>query len=171
MSDSFGRRPVYIGTLVVYMGANIGLALCPTDAYWLLLVLRALQVRLHRVCQDDFCNLTAPVHLAQATGGSAVISIGAGAVADVAEPRERGTFMSIFQAGAMIGPAFGPLLGGVFASTLGWRSIFWFLTIATGVILVPLILYALCLYPHPGLKLIYYVFLQFLSRNTALPRR
>lgn len=44
-SDSFGRRPVYISTLVVYMGANIGLALCPTSAYWLLLVLRALQVR------------------------------------------------------------------------------------------------------------------------------
>lgn len=44
MSDSFGRRPVYIGTLVCYMGANIGLALMPTSAYWLLLVLRALQV-------------------------------------------------------------------------------------------------------------------------------
>lgn len=40
----------------------------------------------------------------------------------------------------MFGPAFGPLLGGVFAETLGWRSIFWFLTIATGVILVPLTL-------------------------------
>ncbi|KAG8992036.1 hypothetical protein FRB94_012033 [Tulasnella sp. JGI-2019a] len=119
MSDSFGRRPVYIGTMVVYMGANIGLACCPTDAYWLLLVLRGLQ----------------------ATGGSAVISIGAGAVADVAEPRERGKFMSIFQCGAMIGPAFGPLLGGVFASTLGWRAIFWFLTISTGVVLVPLILF------------------------------
>lgn len=44
MSDSFGRRPIYIGTLTVYVGANIGLALCPTGAYWLLLVLRALQV-------------------------------------------------------------------------------------------------------------------------------
>ncbi|KAK4701594.1 hypothetical protein P7C70_g4635, partial [Phenoliferia sp. Uapishka_3] len=76
MSDSFGRRPIYVGTLVVYLGANIGLALCPTDAYWLLMVLRALQ----------------------ATGGSAVVSIGAGAVADVAEPRERGKFMSVFQA-------------------------------------------------------------------------
>ncbi|KAG8990670.1 hypothetical protein FRB94_013187 [Tulasnella sp. JGI-2019a] len=119
MSDSFGRRPVYIGTMVVYMGASVGLACCPTDAYWLLLVLRGLQ----------------------ATGGSAVISIGAGAVADIAEPRERGKFTSIFQCGAMIGPAFGPLLGGVFASTLGWRAIFWFLTISTGVVLVPLILF------------------------------
>lgn len=119
LSDTFGRRPLYISTLVVYIAANIGLACCPTDAYWLLMCLRALQ----------------------ATGGSAVISIGAGAVADIAEPRERGTFMAIFQSGAMIGPAFGPLLGGVFAQTLGWRAIFWFLTIVTGVILVPLIFF------------------------------
>jgi MFS family permease len=105
-------------TLSVYIGANIGLALCPTNAYWLLLVLRALQ----------------------ATGGSAVISIGAGAVSDVAEPRERGRYMSVFQVGAMVGPAFGPLLGGVLTATLGWRAIFWFLTIATAVALVPLIL-------------------------------
>ena len=45
MSDSFGRRPIYIGTLVLYMGANVGLAVMPTSAYWLLLFLRALQVK------------------------------------------------------------------------------------------------------------------------------
>jgi len=44
MSDSFGRRPVYMGTLSVYLGANIGLALMKESDYWLLLVLRALQV-------------------------------------------------------------------------------------------------------------------------------
>lgn len=59
---------------------------------------------------------------------------------DIAEPRERGLFSSIFQVGTMVGPAFGPLLGGVLAQTLGWRSIFWFLAIATGVVLVTLML-------------------------------
>lgn len=44
LSDSYGRRPIYIGTLALYIGANIGLALMPTSAYWLLLFLRALQV-------------------------------------------------------------------------------------------------------------------------------
>jgi MFS family permease len=42
-SDSFGRRPLCIGGLIVYMGANVGLALCPTSSYWLLLLLRAVQ--------------------------------------------------------------------------------------------------------------------------------
>lgn len=65
--------------MLLYLMANVGLALTPTDAYWLLLLMRALQ----------------------ATGGSAVISIGAGAISDIAEPRERGKFMSIFQCGVV----------------------------------------------------------------------
>ena len=44
MSDSWGRRPVFIGSLSIYLAANIGLALVPVNAYWLLLVLRAVQV-------------------------------------------------------------------------------------------------------------------------------
>ncbi|KAL8291500.1 hypothetical protein RQP46_002478 [Phenoliferia psychrophenolica] len=118
MSDSWGRRPVFIGTLAVYFFANLGLAMTPTSAYWLLLVLRALQ----------------------ATGGSSVVSIGVGAVGDVAEPRERGKYMAIFQAGVQLGPSLGPVLGGIFASTLGWRSIFWFLVVASATVLIPLVL-------------------------------
>jgi len=90
LSDTYGRRPVYLLTLTLYLGANVGLALCPTSAYWLLLVLRAVQ----------------------ATGGSAVISIGSGTISDIAEPRERGKYMALFQGSSIVGPAFGPLLGG-----------------------------------------------------------
>lgn len=61
--------------MAIYIGANIGLALCPTDTYWLLLFLRAVQ----------------------ATGGSGVVSIGAGAISDVALPREKGKYMAVFQ--------------------------------------------------------------------------
>ncbi|ODN98058.1 hypothetical protein I350_07700 [Cryptococcus amylolentus CBS 6273] len=119
MSDSFGRRPLYIMTLVIYLCANIGLALMPTSQYWLLLFLRALQ----------------------ATGGSAVISIGYGCISDVAAPRERGKYAAVIQAGSTTGPALGPLIGGILTQTLGWRSVFWFLVIATCVALIPLVLF------------------------------
>lgn len=41
LSDAWGRRPVYLSTIVVYMGSCIGLALAPS--YAALLVLRMLQ--------------------------------------------------------------------------------------------------------------------------------
>ena len=37
--------------------------------------------------------------------------------------------------GALAGPAFGPLIGGLLAQFLGWRAVFWFLTIFAGVTL------------------------------------
>jgi hypothetical protein len=43
LSDRFGRRPVFLVCLVILIGSCIGLALCPTDAYWLLLLLRCIQ--------------------------------------------------------------------------------------------------------------------------------
>jgi MFS family permease len=90
-----------------------------------------------------------------------MIAIGAGVVADVALPQERGKYLGLFNMTSTFGPAseskptmrgssrgavltymyaVGPLLGGVFAGTLGWRSIFWFLTIFCSAVLVPLIL-------------------------------
>ena len=44
-------------------------------------------------------------------------------------------------AGAFIGQSLGPVLGGVLSAFLGWRSIFWFLTIFAGVFLIPYILF------------------------------
>jgi MFS family permease len=39
-------RPIYIANLVLYILSCIGTALCPTNAYWLLLLLRIFQVSL-----------------------------------------------------------------------------------------------------------------------------
>jgi len=78
MADMLGRRPAYIICFVIYIGANIGLALCRNFAS--LLVLRMLQ----------------------AAGSSATIALGSGVVADVATNAERGNWMGWVTAGPMV---------------------------------------------------------------------
>ena len=43
ISDYFGRRPTTAACLLVLSLSCVGLALVPTSAYWLLMVLRCLQ--------------------------------------------------------------------------------------------------------------------------------
>ena len=112
MSDSSGRRPSFLICFVIFIAANIGLAL--QTNYAALLVLR----------------------MVQATGCSAAIALSNAVVADIATSAERGKYMGYATAGLLMGPAFGPTIGGLLAEYLGWRSIFWFLAIFTGILLV-----------------------------------
>jgi MFS family permease len=64
-----GRRPAYILAFIIYLGANIGLAL--QDNYAGLFLLRCLQ----------------------STGSSGAIALGYGVVADVSTSSERGTYI------------------------------------------------------------------------------
>lgn len=50
-----------------------------------------------------------------------------------------GGFMRVFQAGLLVPVAVGPIIGGGISGSLGWRAIFWFLTIYSGVFLVSLL--------------------------------
>jgi multidrug resistance protein len=115
IADSIGRRPTYMICFIVFVASNIGLAL--TQSYGGLMALRAIQ----------------------ASGNSATIALGAGVIADIAAPFERGGYLGIFGAGPLAGPSLGPIIGGALAQTLGWRSIFWFLVIFSGVFSVFLV--------------------------------
>ncbi|KAG9094371.1 hypothetical protein FRC06_010876 [Ceratobasidium sp. 370] len=97
LADRLGRRPVYLMCLTLLLLSCVGLALVPTNAYWLLMVLRCFQ----------------------AAGSASTIALGAGVISDIATPAERGGFLGLFVLGPMLGP-----------------SMFWFLAIATGVVLV-----------------------------------
>ncbi|OJJ82216.1 uncharacterized protein ASPGLDRAFT_130875 [Aspergillus glaucus CBS 516.65] len=116
-ADQTGRRPAYIICFVIYIASNIGLAL--QSNYAALIVLRCLQ----------------------SSGISSSVALSAATVADVSTKEERGSYMGIVMAGNFSGPAIGPIIGGLLAQYLGWKSIFWFLTIASGVFLVPLLLF------------------------------
>lgn len=115
VSDVRGRRMAYCCTFVVFIGACIGLA--ETRNYATLLVLRCLQ----------------------STGSASTIAIGSGVIGDITTRAERGGFMGIFQAGLLVPVAVGPVIGGALAGSLGWRSIFLFLTIYGAVFLAALI--------------------------------
>ncbi|EJD50727.1 vacuolar DHA amino acid exporter [Auricularia subglabra TFB-10046 SS5] len=69
----------------------------------------------------------------QALGGSAVLAIGAATLADIYEPRERGTKLGIYYSVPLIGPSVGPILGGVLTEVFNWRATFWFLVILGGI--------------------------------------
>lgn len=99
-SDSFGRRPVLLLTLSIYFVASLGLAL-NRRSYAALLVLRALQ----------------------SFGGSAVMSIAYGVVADVAVSSERGKMVAPMLAATNLGPCIGPVIGGWIA--FGSRQFVW----------------------------------------------
>ncbi|RAH46234.1 MFS general substrate transporter [Aspergillus brunneoviolaceus CBS 621.78] len=116
-SDTHGRRPAYLISFVIYLGANIGLAL--QTNYAALMVLRCLQ----------------------ACGSSGTIALGSAVVADVSTRAERGKYIGYASMGLTLGPALGPVIGGLIDHFCGWRWIFWFLTILSGVFLAAIALF------------------------------
>lgn len=116
-SDAEGRRPAYLICFIIYIAANIGLAL--QSDYAALLILRCVQ----------------------SSGSSGTIALANAVVADIATSSERGTWMGWASCGTLLGPTLGPIIGGLLSQYLGWRSIFWFLTIFAGVYLIPLLLF------------------------------
>lgn len=106
----------YICTFIVFLCACIGLA--ETKNYATLIIVRCLQ----------------------STGSASTIAIGSGVIGDITTRAERGGYMGIFQAGLLVPVAVGPVIGGAISGSLGWKAIFWFLTIYSGIFLCFLIL-------------------------------
>ncbi|KAK4182676.1 major facilitator superfamily domain-containing protein [Podospora australis] len=115
ISDTFGRRPILLLSFLIYLAASLGLALndIATKSYAGLLVLRGLQ----------------------SLGGSAVMALAYGVVADVVPHSERGSMLGPLLAATNLGPCLGPVIGGGIASSTrggtGWC--FWTLGIFAGV--------------------------------------
>lgn len=116
-SDGAGRRPAYIYCFIVYIVANVALAL--QRDYAALLVLRCLQ----------------------SAGSSGTVALCNGVVADLVTSAERGIYVGYTSVASILGPIVGPIIGGVISQYLGWWWIFWFLTIWSVVYFIPFFLF------------------------------
>ncbi len=92
------------------MVANLGLAL--QNSYAALMVLRCLQ----------------------SAGSAATIALSSATVADLVTRAERGRFIGYAAMGVTLGPALGPVAGGLLTQYFGWRGIFWFLLILSSIL-------------------------------------
>ncbi|KAG6030883.1 hypothetical protein E4U41_007743 [Claviceps citrina] len=115
-ADHGGRRPLYVISLSIFILSNVLLAALPKN-FGSLMFLR----------------------IVHAFGSAAVVSMGAGTVADITEPKNRASAMSIFLLGPQCGPVFGPILGSALGGQLGWRWIPGFLAISCFVLWIVII--------------------------------
>lgn len=108
LADVYGRRPIILCGMLVYVVASIGLACA--HSYGVIVFLRCLQ----------------------SAGISPIIAINSGVAGDFTVKAERGTFVGAVSGFTLMGQAFGSLIGAALTAKYNWRSIFWFLAIGCG---------------------------------------
>jgi len=100
LRDRFGPKLLYTTALIVFTAASLMCGLA-----WNLSSLVAARVL-------------------QAVGGGALTPIGLAMISDVFSPKERPRALGYWGMGAVVGPTFGPTLGGYLTNQVSWRSIF-----------------------------------------------
>jgi DHA1 family bicyclomycin/chloramphenicol resistance-like MFS transporter len=100
VSDRFGRRPALMVGLVMYVAAS-AVAMVARDVNMLILA-----------------------RLFQALGGCAGLVLGRAIVRDTAEQRDAARRLALMNLMVTLGPGVAPVLGGLLAGSVGWRSIF-----------------------------------------------
>ncbi len=100
LRDRIGHKQLYIASLVVF---TLGSVFC--GLAW---------------------NLPTMIlaRVLQAIGGGAITPTGMAMITETFEPHERGKALGFWGMGAVMGPAFGPTVGGFLTKYFGWPSIF-----------------------------------------------
>jgi len=105
LSETFGRRNLYLVCFSCFALLQIPTALAPNIAF--LITVRSI---------SGFF-------------GSVGIANGGGTISDMFIPSERAGVFGWYLLGPLLGPTLGPLFGGIIVMRLGWRWIFWIMTI------------------------------------------
>ncbi|WFD32005.1 hypothetical protein MSPP1_003047 [Malassezia sp. CBS 17886] len=113
MSETYGRKNILQVSNIIFLIFNVGCGLSKTATQ--MIVLRF------------FAGLA----------GCAPLSLGAGTVADLFTPDERGTAMSMYTLSPVLGPCIGPIFAGWIIQEYGpekWPWIFWVSTMFGGLV-------------------------------------
>jgi DHA1 family bicyclomycin/chloramphenicol resistance-like MFS transporter len=105
LSDKYGRRPILIVGLIIYIVASVACALS-FDIYQLIFS-----------------------RILQATGGSAATAVATAMVKDVYSGRKRESVLSLVQSMVVISPAVAPVLGAFMLPYTSWQGLFWALAL------------------------------------------
>jgi DHA1 family bicyclomycin/chloramphenicol resistance-like MFS transporter len=116
LSDRFGRRPILLVGLVIYVLSMVAGALAPALG-WLLLA-----------------------RVGQALGGSCALVLGRAMVRDGAESAQAASRLAMVSIVMSLSPAVAPLVGAYVAVAFGWRMIFGALGVSSLVLLLVIVL-------------------------------
>ena len=112
MSETFGRRPLFVICLAIFTLFQIPTALSPNVATFI--AVRTLSGFL----------------------GSVGVANGGGSIFDMFEVHQRAVVLGVYLVAPLFGPTLGPLLGGLIVGSLQWRWIFWTTTIVSATVTV-----------------------------------
>jgi multidrug resistance protein len=105
LSETFGRRNIYLTCFTIFALLQIPAALAPNIGF--LITVRSIA----------------------GFFGSVGLANGGGTISDMFIPSERAGVFGWYLLGPLLGPTLGPLFGGFIVQRLGWRWIFWIMTI------------------------------------------
>ena len=109
LSDLFGRRPILLGAVVLFLAASVGAGI--SQEMWQFLLFRGLQ----------------------GLGGGAVFPVALAVVADIYTPVERGKYLGLFGAVFGLSSVVGPAIGGLITDLVSWNWIF-FVNVPVGLV-------------------------------------
>lgn len=118
LSDGFGRRPVTVAFMGIYLVAGIVALLSPT------------------------VEVLIAARFLQGVGAAAGVAIARAIVRDLFTHETSARIMNMMGIILAVGPAFSPVIGGLTMELFGWHAIFW-LMVAFGVTIILIVTFSL----------------------------